>query len=365
MPQTQATQEPQPTSLLDVLIRAGLIVTLSVACYRVFLPFLDLMLWALILAVTFQPLHGVVKGRLRVSSGAAASLLVVVSFLVLLVPTIIVGTSLAESAQQAAQQLQGTGLHVPPPPESVATWPLIGERVFALWQQASSDLSGLLAKAEPQIEGIARGLLSQAAGMSLAIVKFLLAIIIAGIVMAYGERSAKTAEAIAARIAGRERGVELARLSTAIIRAVAQGVIGIAFIQALLVGLAFVVAGVPAAGILIAIAFLFGVAQLPLTLLTLPVIFYVYTTEMSSGMFVVFAIYTLVSGMADNVLKPLLLGRGVAVPMPVILIGALGGMVSGGIIGLFIGPVTLALGYALFMAWVYEQDPLETPAAAP
>jgi predicted PurR-regulated permease PerM len=342
--------------LLDVLIRAGLIAILSVACYRVFYPFLDLMLWAIILAVTLYPLHRAIERRLRVRSGVAAGLLVVVSFVLLLCPAVMIGTSLAESAHQAAQSLQGRELHVPPPPDAVASWPLVGERVFALWQAASSDLSGLLAKARPQIERMARTLLAQAAGMGVAILKFLLAIVIAGIVMAYGERSTRTAEAIALRLAGPQRGIELAQLSTAIIRAVAQGVIGIAVIQALLLGLGFIVGGVPAAGILVVIVLLLGIVQLPATLVTLPVVIYMFTTEMSSAAFLAFASYTLVAGLADNVLKPLLLGRGVAVPMPVILIGALGGMVTGGIIGLFVGPVTLALGYALFMSWVDQED---------
>jgi predicted PurR-regulated permease PerM len=201
--------------------------------------------------------------------------------------------------------------------------------------------------------------------MGVAILKFLLAIVLAGIVMAYGERGAKTAEAIASRLAGPERGVELARLATAIVRAVAQGVIGIAFIQALLLGLGFIVGGVPAPGILVVIVFLLGVMQLPATLVTLPVILYMFTTEMSSGAFLAFAVYTAAAGLADNVLKPLMLGRGVDVPMPVVLIGALGGMVTGGLLGLFIGPVTLALGYALFMAWVDEEAPLAAPAALP
>jgi predicted PurR-regulated permease PerM len=364
MTQIRSPQRPWPRTLLDVLIRAGVIAILGVACFRVFLPFLDLMLWALILAVTFQPLHGVLRRRLGVGAGGAAGSMVVVALLVLIGPTVMVGTSVAESAFQAAQRLQSEGLHVPSPPESVASWPLVGERVSAVWQAASSDLSALLAKAMPQIEGIAKTLLAQAAGMGVAISKFLLAIVVAGIVMAHGEHGAKTAEAIASRLAGPERGVELVRLSTAIVRAVAQGVIGIAFIQALLLGLGFIVGGVPAPGILVVIVFLLGVMQLPATLVTLPVILYMFTTEMSSGAFLAFAVYTAAAGLADNVLKPLVLGRGVDVPMPVVLIGALGGMVTGGLIGLFIGPVTLALGYALFMAWVDEEAPLATDRQA-
>jgi predicted PurR-regulated permease PerM len=149
-------------------------------------------------------------------------------------------------------------------------------------------------------------------------------------------------------------GPQIAELCTATIRAVAQGVVGIAFIQMLLIGIGFVLMGIPGAGLLALAVLLLGIMQLPATLITIPVIVYVIATQGVSAMTVIFSVYVFVAGLADNVLKPLLLGRGVAVPMPVVLIGALGGMVTGGIIGLFIGPVLLSVGYQLFWRWVRE-----------
>ncbi len=362
--QTRSVEQFLSRGLLDVLIRAGLIALLSIACYRVFHPFLDLMLWATILAVTLYPLHEMLTRRLKGSSRLSAILLVLISLAILLVPITMMGNSLAKSTQELSHYLQTTGLHIPLPPESVASWPLVGERVFAIWQQASTDLAGLLGMLAPHLQSVSKVVLAQAAGMGLGVLKFLLAIIIAGILMAYGEGAAKSANTIAIRVAGLDRGVELAQLSTATIRAVAQGVIGIAFIQALLLGLGFIVAGVPGAGILILIVLMLGIVQLPATLVTIPAIIYMFTTDMSSAAAITFAVYTFVAGLADNVLKPLMLGRGVAVPMPVILIGALGGMVTGGIVGLFVGPVTLALGYELFMSWVNEPPTNTQPALA-
>ena len=133
--------------------------------------------------------------------------------------------------------------------------------------------------------------------------------------------------------------------------------VGIAFIQMLLIGVAFVVKGVPGAGLLALATLLLGIVQLPATLITIPVIAYVFATEGATVATIVFAIYTFIAGLADNVLKPLLLGRGLDIPMPVILIGAIGGMITGGIIGLFIGPVVLAVSYQLFWQWVDEQPP--------
>jgi len=143
---------------------------------------------------------------------------------------------------------------------------------------------------------------------------------------------------------------------------VAQGVVGIAFIQMLLVGVALVLMGVPGAGLIALFVLLLGIMQLPVLLVTLPVVLYVFSQDGVGATTILFAVWTLASGLSDNVLKPLMLGRGVAVPMPAVLIGALGGMISNGIIGLFIGPVILAVGYELFNSWV-DQLVVNQPAA--
>ena len=153
------------------------------------------------------------------------------------------------------------------------------------------------------------------------------------------------------------RGVRLQALITATIRSVATGVIGVAFIQALLLGVGFYMAGVPAAGVLSVIVLLIGIAQVPASIIALPVVAYIWWSgDASTAINIVWTIYLIAAGMADNLLKPLLLGRGVDAPMPVILIGAIGGMVSAGIVGLFLGAVLLAVGYKAFMLWVNDDD---------
>ena len=170
--------------------------------------------------------------------------------------------------------------------------------------------------------------------------------------------------AIFNRIVGPERGAEFAKLSTATIRAVAQGVIGVAFIQAIVVGLCLLVAGVPWAGALAAIVLVLGVAQVPALLVTLPAIVYIWSSgDYGTGAAVAYTVLLFVAGMTDNVLKPLMLGRGVDAPMPVILLGALGGMATAGILGMFVGATLLALGYQIFMGWVATHPPEAAPAA--
>jgi len=343
--------------LLDVLIRAGLVAALVLYCFKVFQPFLGLMLWALILAITLYPLHGMLKSRIGNRGSWAATLIVVGTIGLLLIPVYLLGNSLTVSVQAAMQLVKEGGVHIPPPNESIAQWPLIGEKLYAFWLEAATNLTSVVQKIAPHMKDISLTLLGQIAGVGLGLLVFIGALIIAGIIMAYGENGERSALKIANRISNADKGQSIAKLCTSTIRAVAQGVVGIAFIQMFLIGLGFVVYGIEGAGLLAMVVLIIGIMQLPATLITIPVIAYVLGTEGASAGSIIFVIYTFVAGMADNVLKPLLLGRGVAVPMPVILIGALGGMVTGGIIGLFIGPVVLAVGYQLFWQWVDDGQP--------
>lgn len=340
--------------LLDVLIRAGLIAVLVMFCFEVFRPFLSLMLWAVILAITLYPLNQRLGGWLGGRPGLAAIVLVLLGLACLIGPLSLLGASVADSVKLGIHTFENQAIEIPPPPAAVQDWPLIGGPLFGIWSHASTDLSWAFSQVAPHLQGVSKTLLTQLAGIGTGILVFILALIIGGLIMAKGEIGHRTGVAIASRISGPERGPQLAELCTATIRAVAQGVVGIAFIQMLLVGIGLVVMGVPGAGILALMVLLLGITQLPILLLTLPVVIYVFATDGVSASTIIFAIWTMLAGLSDNVLKPLLLGRGVSVPMPVILIGALGGMLTNGIIGLFIGPVLLAVGYKLFMSWVAQ-----------
>lgn len=349
------TEKTLTRSLLDVLIRAGLIAILVLFCFEIFQPFRDLMLWSLILAITLYPLQERLKGPLGQKEGRIATLIVLIAIVILMVPIYLLGTSIADSVEHAMSTVKAGGFHIPPPAESVASWPVIGKPLSDVWLQASTDLPDLTAKYIPQIKHASLGLLGKLAGVGMGFLTFIFALIIAGVFMAHGAAGSRSAVQIASRVSGPAKGPQLAELCTATIRAVALGVVGIAFIQMLLVGLGFVFKGIPGAGLLALAVLLLGIMQLPVTLITVPVIAYVIGTEGVSTTTIIFSIYVFVAGLIDNVLKPLLLGRGVDVPMPVVLIGALGGMVTGGIIGLFIGPVVLAVGYQLFWQWVQDQ----------
>lgn len=339
--------------LLDVMIRLGLIAFLVIMCVRVFAPFTAIMLWALILAVALYPLHQSLALRLGNKQGRAAILMVLIGLLIIGVPTVILGSSFAGQIHDVYTAFSDNSITVKPPKPQIAEWPLIGERLFNAWTAASQDLPAFLEKLQPQLGKFTKYMLSLAASTAGSVFMFLGALIIAGIMMAYGKSGSDAMKRIITRVTTSAKGPHLHRLSTATIRSVATGVIGVAFIQALLLGIGFVLADIPAAGVLALIAMLIGIMQLPATIISIPAIIYLWWAgDGSTVTNIIFTVYLIVAGLVDNVLKPLLLGRGVDAPMPVILLGALGGMVSGGIIGLFVGAVVLAVGYQIFMDWV-------------
>jgi predicted PurR-regulated permease PerM len=350
--------------LLDVLIRAGLVFALAALCYRIFSPFISLMAWALMLAVTLYPAHQKLARRIGGKQGLAATLLVLAGVVLIGLPTAILMASIGDSVENLIRSVRGNALAIPAPSPGVADWPVVGKKIHDIWSQAHADLPALLQSRQPQIADLARTALGVVASIASAMLLFLASFIIAGIIMAFGQSGARSVKAIFIRIVGSERGEGFAKLSTETIRAVALGVLGVAFIQAIVVGLVMIVAGVPFAGVLALLILVLGIAQVPALIVILPVIVYIWVSgAYSTTAGITYTVLLGIGGMLDNVLKPLLLGRGVDAPMPVILLGALGGLASTGILGMFVGAVLLALGYQIFMWWVATNPDL--PAAPP
>lgn len=348
-----ALEERLASRLLDIFIRAGLVLALALLCYHFFSPFLTMMMWALILAVTLYPLHQRLANRIGGRQGRAATLIVVLGLGLIVAPTVILGSSFGDSVHELLNGVKDNTLSVPAPPASVAEWPIVGKKAHALWSLAHNDLPTLVKNLQPKIGELAGKALGIVASLGGGLLKFMFSFIIAGIMMAYGESGARAMRAIFERIVGVGRGAEFIQLATSTVRAVASGVIGIACIQALLIGISLIIAGVPFAGALALVVLLLGVVQVPAAIVTLPVIAWMWMSgDYATTWAIVYSALIMVSGSVDNVLKPLMLGRGVDAPMPVILLGALGGMATDGILGMFVGAAALALGYQIFMRWV-------------
>lgn len=355
----EALRKLVTSDLTETLIKVGLIAFLAFVCVRVFAPFSSLVTLGVILAIAIYPLFQGLVRRLGGRRGLSATILVLSLLLLLGVPMVILGSSFASQISEVHQSFEKGTFAIPPPNPKLAQWPVIGERLHAAWSEAADNLPAYIQKNAEIIRGYLRKALLMAANAAGAVLMFLAAIVLAGVMMVYADASKRAAERILARLTNPAKGESLLKLSIATVRSVAAGVVGVAFIQALLLGMGFLFAGIPAAGVWAAITMLLGILQLPALIISLPAIGYLWWADDGSStvMKVIFTVYFIVAGMADNVLKPLLLGRGVDAPMLVILIGAIGGMVTGGILGLFVGAVLLAVAYKLFMEWVDSRAP--------
>lgn len=335
---------------LEAIIRIGVVAVLAFWCFLIVRPFLIPLVWGIIIAVASYPLYRRIAAWVGGRPAVAAALFTLIALVVLVVPMVLLTGTLVDTAQVLAQDLSDGALTIPPPPESVAGWPVIGEPVAEFWKLATVNLAAALGQIGPQLKAAGLWLLSGAAGAGLAIAQFVFAIFIAGVLLAHAGGGGKLARSIATRLAGR-RGEEFAELAQATVRSVSRGIIGVALIQAVFAGLGFLAVGIPAAGLLALICLLLAVIQIGVFPVLIPVVIYVFATAdpLIAG---AFAVWCLLVGLLDNILKPILLGRGVKVPMLIVFVGAIGGFLASGIIGLFVGPVILALGYVLFLAWL-------------
>jgi len=351
-------------NLLDTVLQIGLIALLVYVCSRILLPFTGILIWSAILAVMIYPLH--LRLAERLGNRNSALLIGLVGVAVTLIPMVIVVTSLGSSLVGLINGLQDHSLTLPPPPPRLADIPVVGAKLTEFWALVASNMPAALAKYRDVLSTPAAWLVSFASGLATAELAFLLSFGIAAVLVAYGRGATAFALNLLQRVTGdADRGAQLITLTVATIRGVAIGVIGVAVIQAVLVGIGFFAIGLRTAGLLTLATLLLGIVQVPVTLLTLPVIVYVFLTEPTTPA-VIFAVWAFVAGLSDNVLKPLLLGRGLDVPMPVILIGVIGGMLADGLLGLFVGPVLLAVGYVLMMEWIrLRPAPGDAPAAPP
>lgn len=360
---TASGNTPAGKELTHIVIQLSVIAFLLVMSYKIASPFLGLILWGLVLAVSLYPLQRKLVNKIGGSEGKSATIIVLAGILLLGIPAVMMGLSAIEYVEKGRTALESGTISVKPPPDAVAGIPVIGEKLDKAWSQLSADLPGWIEAHKSMVRDVFKKALDAFKGIAGGLLMFSVALVIAGIMMAYAQPGSSSMRNIYCKFTGEtERGEKLFKLSVATIRSVAVGVVGVAFIQAVLLGAGFVLADIPAAGLLAIVVLVIGILQLPALVITLPVIGYLWWAGDSTLSNVFFTIYLLIAGMADGFLKPMLLGRGVDAPMPVILIGALGGMVSFGLIGLFIGAVLLALAYVIFMEWVgHDESPDEKP----
>ncbi|HEX6851393.1 MAG TPA: AI-2E family transporter [Candidatus Polarisedimenticolaceae bacterium] len=330
------------------LVIAGL---LAYWCFAIFRPFLMPFVWGVVLGVALYPVYAAIERATGGRRKLAATLMAVLSLTVVLVPAVALSESLVDGARFVSSTLDRGELRIPPAPERVAHWPIVGPTIHDTWNLASSNLDGLLERFRPQVKALGLWVVALAKQAVLAGLMTLVALVIAVVLQSRRDTVVKVALDIGARIDG-EAGVEVVRLAGRTIGTVAKGVVGVAAIQAALAALGLVVAGIPGAGLWSLLILILAVAQLPPLLVLGPAILYLVATDASMVSIVLFAAWSLVVTVSDGLLKPLLLGRGSDTPVVVILIGAIGGLILHGLIGLFVGAVVFSTGHRLFRRWM-------------
>ena len=335
---------------LAVLFVAGLIA----ACFWILRPFLPAVIWATTLVVATWPVMLRVQQRLWNRRALAVAVMTVALLLVFVVPFWLAITTIIDNFDRIVEW--GTSLgsfKLPLPPEWLATIPLFGERAAQFWESvAASGVEPLVAKAAPYAGDAATWFVAALGSLGIVFVQFLLTVVIAAIMYAGGERAAAAAQRFGYRLAG-ERGEQSVLLAGQAIRSVALGVVVTAIAQSVLGGVGIALAGVPFAPVLTAIMFMLCIAQLgPLPVLVPVVIWLYWSGESGWGTFVL--VWTIVVGSLDSILRPFLIRKGAHLPLVLLLAGVIGGLIAFGLVGIFLGPVVLAVGYTLLQSWMAE-----------
>ena len=311
------------------------------------------MIWSVVLAVALYPAFDLTAKWLGGRRKLAAALITILLLLIIFGPVTWLGLDLVDVPRMIYARLDSGQLSIPAPIESVKNWPLIGEPIFQFWELASSNLSAALVKVAPHLKPIGSTLLGAAGSVGIAILQFLASVILAGFLLSPGPMLVETAATFLQRRVS-QRGNEFMQLAGATIRNVSQGVIGVSLLQALLAGLGLMVAGVPGASLIAFGVLVLGIIQIGPSVILIPVIIWSWMT-METSTALIFTAYIVPVNLIDNVLRPIIFTRGLKTPMLVIIVGVIGGTLSNGIIGLFVGPIVLAVAWDLLVAFIGEK----------
>jgi predicted PurR-regulated permease PerM len=320
------------------------------ACYEIIAPFITLLVWASVLAITLYPLQQMIARRIGGRNGWAAAIVSVLMLSILIVPAVWLLFSTVSEFKEIAELYRAGQFNIPPPPDRVKEWPVIGKQMFDLWTAASTNLTALITEHTDQVKAIALKGLDLLANTGKGILLFTLAVILSGVLLAFAKPAGELVKSLFVKLTG-EMGASMTQLAELTVRNVAKGILGVAVIQSLLAGIGFVLAGIPLAGVWIVICLILSIVQLGLLPVSVGVIIYIWGHG-STLTAVLLTVWMIFVGLIDNVLKPIMLGKGAPVPMLVVFVGAIGGFMSTGFIGLFTGAIILSVGYKLFNAWI-------------
>ena len=346
---TADSEKMKDISVNNVLRIAVLFLVLG-WCFYIIRPFIIIIIWAVIIGVALFPLFRKFVG----SSGnkkIKTALFTLVATIVILIPSYFIVDSIVVATSKIVNQIRSDSFDIPEPDQKVKTWPLIGEQLYDEWIDINEDFEKYVVEHKDLVLEYGAKVFSGITGFVGTLIVFLISFLIGVIFMYHSDTAYQAAIKLFRKLLGGES-EEIVHMSRDTIRSVVKGILLVALIQALLAFIGFKAIGLPAAGIFTLLVLVAAVIQFPVLLVMIPAILIVFSSTESTTYAVIFTIYAIIVSLSDNIFKPLLLGKGLKTPMIVILIGTIGGLLLHGIIGLFVGPVVLAVVYQLYVYWV-------------
>ena len=354
----QIDSERLNATVIALAVRLAFLGLLLFFALSIIRPFIETVAWSVVWAVALYPVFDLVARSLGGRRRLAAALITILLLLIVFGPVTWLGLDLLEVPRTISESLESGSISVPPPIEAVKKWPLIGEPLFQFWDLASSNLKAALVTVAPYLKPLGSTLLGAAGSVGAAILQFLASVILAGFLLSPGPSLVEAVASILHRRVS-SRGDEFMQLAGATIRNVSQGVIGVSLLQALLAGIGLIAVGVPGASLIAFFVLILGIVQIGPTVILLPVIIWSWIT-METSTALIFTAYMVPVNFVDNILKPIIITRGLKTPMWVIIVGVIGGTLSNGIIGLFVGPIVLAVTWDLLVTFVREDGTVST-----
>jgi predicted PurR-regulated permease PerM len=348
---------------IQLAVRLALLALLIYWSFVVIRPFIPILAWSVVLAVALYPLFNLLSGLLGNRPKLAATILTLINLAIVIGPATWLGLGAVDGIRAFAAQLGAGTLSIPSPFAGIKDWPIIGPQLYAMWDQASTNLRSALREFAPHLKPVAGTMLGLAGGAGVGTLKFLLAVVLTGLLLPAGPRLVAASQRFLSRVVA-DRSESFLVLAGATIRSVAQGVIGIAVAQGLVIGIILKLADVPRAGLLAFAVMMLGILQIGSAIIVIPVLIWIWTTK-SLAVAVLITACLLPASLADNVLKPIVMGRGLTTPSLVIFLGVIGGTLAHGIVGLFIGPIILAVAWELLTAWVRDDEVRVPPDTKP
>jgi len=339
--------------IFEIILHLGLVFLILGFCFNLLSPFVTPLLWAIIFAIILYPLYDGFQKKIKGKKSLAATIIVLCILGIVILPSVSFFGNVTSSIMEIKSGIDEGTLVISKPGQTIKDWPIIGEKVYALLDSASTNLEKTLIDHKDQIKDIAAKVVGSIVSSIVTILQIVLSVIIAGVLMA-STSAQNLATNFIMRIAG-NKGDEFIEIIISTVRQVVKGVIGVAIIQTMIQAVGLFLCGVPFPGLLTLLCLILSIIQIGPIIVNIGVIAYLFSTGDSSTAAIFWTVYLLLSGLSDNVLKPLLLGKGAMVPMLVIFIGVIGGFMMSGFVGLFVGPIVFSIGYKLFEAWMEDQ----------